>query len=251
MVQKASLQRLVWHRVSQGHQSHSWVFTVGRIKVLVLRLTLKDVGFTLGWWLWLSRLGPKWVDASHTQTLHCAHLHNVPVALSARIRFYDYIITIDWMQVVFISWVECVINMSALNTVSSGVLCKRYFYPSCKEEVSTSFGTLLSVVHPSTAGGSAGPSGVRLSEDISSDKIPLAGLKTSCSQRKLLHETVWAKKQPSFSDKGIQLGVCACMWNRSSATQGQPYSKAGWGRPSEGRGATIMHPDSMTIEQGP
>lgn len=43
--------------VSQGHQSHGWVFTVGRIKVLVLRLTLKDVGFTLGWWLWLSRLG--------------------------------------------------------------------------------------------------------------------------------------------------------------------------------------------------
>ncbi len=55
--QKASLQQCVWHRVSQGHQSHSWVFTVGRIKVLVLRLTLKDVGFTLGWWLWLSRLG--------------------------------------------------------------------------------------------------------------------------------------------------------------------------------------------------
>lgn len=136
---------------------------MGRIKVLVLRLTLKDVGFTLGWWLWLSRLGPKWVDASHTQTLHCAHLHNLPVALSVRIRFYDYIITIDWMQVVFISWVECVINMSALNTVSSGVLCKRYFYPSCKEEVSTSFGTLLSVVHPSTAGGSSGPSGVCLS----------------------------------------------------------------------------------------
>lgn len=43
--------------VSQGHQSHSWVFTVGQIKVLVLRLTLKDVGFTLDWWLWLSRLG--------------------------------------------------------------------------------------------------------------------------------------------------------------------------------------------------
>lgn len=150
MVQKASLQWLVWHRVSQGHQSHSWVFTVGRIKVLVLRLTLKDVGFTLGWWLWLSRLGPKWVDASHTQTLHCAHLHNLPVALSVRIRFYDYIITIVWMQVVFISWVECLINMSALNTVSSGLLCKRYFYLSCKEEVSTSFGTLLSVVHPST-----------------------------------------------------------------------------------------------------
>lgn len=55
--QKASLQQCIWHRVSQGHQSHSWVFTVGRIKVLVLRLTLKDVGFTLGWWLWLSRLG--------------------------------------------------------------------------------------------------------------------------------------------------------------------------------------------------
>ncbi len=55
--QKASLQKCIWHRVSQGHQSHSWVFTVGRIKVLVLRLTLKDVGFTLGWWLWLSRLG--------------------------------------------------------------------------------------------------------------------------------------------------------------------------------------------------
>lgn len=42
---------------SQGLQSHCWVFTVGQIKVLVLRLTLKDVGFTLGWWLWLSRLG--------------------------------------------------------------------------------------------------------------------------------------------------------------------------------------------------
>lgn len=26
-------------------------------KFLFLRLTLKDVGFTLGWWLWLSRLG--------------------------------------------------------------------------------------------------------------------------------------------------------------------------------------------------
>lgn len=46
----------VWHHVSQGHQSHIWVFKVGRIKVLVLRLTLKDVAFTLGWWLWLSRL---------------------------------------------------------------------------------------------------------------------------------------------------------------------------------------------------
>lgn len=55
--QKASLLQRICHRVSQGHQSHSWVFTVGRIKVLVLRLTLKDVGFTLGWWLWLSRLG--------------------------------------------------------------------------------------------------------------------------------------------------------------------------------------------------
>lgn len=54
---KASLQQCTWHRVSQGHQSHCWVFTVGQIKVLVLRLTLKDVGFTLGWWLWLSRLG--------------------------------------------------------------------------------------------------------------------------------------------------------------------------------------------------
>lgn len=54
---QASLQKCTWHPVSQGHQSHSWVFTVGRIKVLVLRLTLKDVGFTLGWWLWLSRLG--------------------------------------------------------------------------------------------------------------------------------------------------------------------------------------------------
>lgn len=46
----------VCHCVSQGHESHIWVFTVGRIKVLVLRLTLKDVAFTLGWWLWLSRL---------------------------------------------------------------------------------------------------------------------------------------------------------------------------------------------------
>lgn len=43
--------------ISQGHQSHGWVFKVGRIKVLLLRLTLKDVGFTLGWRLWLSRLG--------------------------------------------------------------------------------------------------------------------------------------------------------------------------------------------------
>lgn len=52
-----TLQYCAWHRVSQGHQSHCWIFTVGQIKVLVLRLTLKDVGFTLGWWLWLSRLG--------------------------------------------------------------------------------------------------------------------------------------------------------------------------------------------------
>lgn len=42
---------------TQGHQSHYWIFQVGRIKLLVLRLTLKDVGFTLGWWLRLSRLG--------------------------------------------------------------------------------------------------------------------------------------------------------------------------------------------------
>lgn len=47
----------IWRHDSRRHQSHSWVFTVGQIKVLVLRLTLKDVGFTLGWWLWLSRLG--------------------------------------------------------------------------------------------------------------------------------------------------------------------------------------------------
>lgn len=55
--QNTFLQQCIWLGASQGHQSHHWVFTVGQIKVLVLRLTLKDVGFTLGWWLWLSRLG--------------------------------------------------------------------------------------------------------------------------------------------------------------------------------------------------
>lgn len=47
----------------------------------------------------------------------------------------------------------------------------------------------------------------RLSGDISSVKIPLAGLKTSCSQRKLLYETE-QRVQPSFSDKGIKSLAC-------------------------------------------
>lgn len=80
------------------------------------------------------------------------------------------------------------------------------------------------------------------SGDISSVKIPLAGLKTSCSQRKLLHETE-QRVQPSFSDKGIKhfASVRVCMWDRNSTTQGQPYSEAGWGRLGGGgwRGATI------------
>lgn len=72
--QKASLQKCIWYCISQGHQSHTWVFTVGRIKVLVLRLTLKDVGFTLGWWLWLSRLGlNESMLATHR---HCTTVHS-------------------------------------------------------------------------------------------------------------------------------------------------------------------------------
>lgn len=67
---KTFLQPSVWRNAFQGHQSHRGVFTVGQIKVLVLRLTLRDVGFTLGWWLWLSRLGlNESMLATHT---HCA-----------------------------------------------------------------------------------------------------------------------------------------------------------------------------------
>lgn len=55
-LEKASHSRSALHCPTQGHQSHYWVFKVGPIKLLVLSLTLKDVGFTLGWWLRLSSL---------------------------------------------------------------------------------------------------------------------------------------------------------------------------------------------------
>ena len=69
-----------------------------------------------------------------------------------------------------------------------------------------------------------------LSGDISTVKIPLAGLKTSSSQRKLLHETE-QRVQPSFSDKGIKhfasvcayacvrICVCVCVCGTEAAPQ--------------------------------
>lgn len=56
--------------VSQDHQSHRWVFTVGRIKVLVFEADPEGCGFYP--WLVIVAVssGPKWVDSCHTQALH-------------------------------------------------------------------------------------------------------------------------------------------------------------------------------------
>lgn len=72
--QKASLQQCIWHRDSQGHQSHHWVFTMGWNLSSCFEADPEGCGFYP--WLVIAAVssGPKWVDASHTQTLHCFKL---------------------------------------------------------------------------------------------------------------------------------------------------------------------------------
>lgn len=64
-----------------------WALTMGRKKVLILRLTLKDVGFTLGWWLWLSRLDlNESMQATHRHYTALHTLRNALITLSESLR---------------------------------------------------------------------------------------------------------------------------------------------------------------------
>lgn len=191
---KASLQQCCLALLFSKATNHTvGVLTVGMNQRSCLRLTLKDVGYP---WLVIVAVssGPKWVDASCTQTSHCLKLIYITLSQQFQdeyIKLYNSIITMDWMHRLLSSWDQ----IWRREIQRRGGLCE--FHLSSKEEVSKSFGTLMCSSPSLTTAGeivwSLRQMLQRLSGDMSGVKIPLAGLKTSCSQRKLLHETVWAK----------------------------------------------------------